>query len=96
MENPAIADGAVNVLAYERSGLAGRGCLRAVARRGIVPGAAASVPPGAKPHNRSAAFVPFRGIRPLHRTCRMARRGKLVPIRGLEPRALRLQSGGST
>lgn len=32
--NPAIADGAVNVLAYERSGLAGRGCLRTVVRRG--------------------------------------------------------------
>lgn len=45
VENPAIADGAVNVLAYERSGLAGRGCLRTVVRRGIVPGAAASVPP---------------------------------------------------
>ncbi len=39
-------------LASIRHGADGRGLL--------VPGAAASVPPGAKPHDRSAAFVPAR------------------------------------
>lgn len=43
-----------------RSDLSGRGW--------ILTGAAASVPPVAKPHNRSAAFVPFRGARRMHPT----------------------------